>query len=87
MKSLLVSFVSKRIFVFVLNMRFWYVSSLVLFDGIVLKGVILVVIRFSELNKDVFDANWVFSVFEEFYEIVVKMFVKRRIYCLEMNFF
>ncbi|CAG7894757.1 unnamed protein product [Brassica rapa] len=86
-KPLLASSASKRTLVPALNMRLWYAPSLVLPDGTVLKGATLVAIRPSESNKDVSDANWVSSAFEEPYETAAKMLVKRRTYCLEMNSF
>ncbi|CAN6847651.1 unnamed protein product [Brassica oleracea] len=78
---------SKRTLVPALNMRLWYAPSLELPDGTVLKGATLVAIRPSESKKDVSDANWVSSAFEEPYETAAKMLVKRRTYCLEMNSF
>ncbi|CAH8358963.1 unnamed protein product [Eruca vesicaria subsp. sativa] len=88
-KPLSASSASKRTMVPALNMRLWYAPSLELPDGTVLKGATLVAIRPSEAKKDVLsDVSWVSSgAFEEPYEAAVKMLVKRKTYCLEMNSF
>ncbi|KAF8117210.1 hypothetical protein N665_0012s0212 [Sinapis alba] len=87
-KPLSASSASKRTLVPALNMRLWYAPSLELPDGTVLKGATLVAIRPSESKKDVSDVNWISSAaFEEPYESAVKMLVKRKTYCLEMNSF
>lgn len=86
-KPLSASSASKRTLVPALNMRLWYAPTLELPDGTVLKGATLVAIRPSESNKEVSDISWVSSAFQEPYETAVKMLVKRRTYCLEMNSF
>lgn len=89
-KPLLASAASKRTMVPALNMRLWYAPHLELPDGTVLKGASMVVIRPSEqLRKDVVgsDENLVASLFEEPYGTAVRMLMKRRTYCLEMNSF
>ncbi|KAF2305469.1 hypothetical protein GH714_005560 [Hevea brasiliensis] len=89
-KPLSASSASKRTLVPALNMRLWYAPHLELPDGIVLKGATLVAIRPSEQStskKEVCDAFWVSTAFEEPYGTAAKMLVKRRTYCLEMNSF
>ncbi|KAJ0240676.1 F-box protein [Hirschfeldia incana] len=88
-KPLAASSASKRTLVPALNMRLWYAPTLELPDGTVLKGATLVAIRPSESKKEVLsDVSWVSSAgFEEPYEAAVKMLVKRKTYCLEMNSF
>ncbi|XP_065878003.1 F-box protein At5g46170 [Euphorbia lathyris] len=89
-KPLSASSASKRTLVPALNMRLWYAPHLELPDGIVLKGATLVAIRPSEQStakKEVGDANWVSTAFEEPFGTAAKMLVKRRTYCLEMNSF
>ncbi|KAF2305460.1 hypothetical protein GH714_005504 [Hevea brasiliensis] len=84
------AFCIKRTLVPALNMRLWYAPHLELPDGIVLKGATLVAIRPSEQStskKEVCDAFWVSTAFEEPYGTAAKMLVKRRTYCLEMNSF
>lgn len=84
-KPLSASSASKRTLVPALNMSLWYAPYLELPDGVVLKGATLVAIRPCE--KEVSDASWVASAFEEPYGTAAKMLVKRRTYCLEMNSF
>lgn len=89
-KPLSASSASKRTLVPALNMRLWYAPHLELPDGTVLKGATLVAIRPSEQSttkKEVCDASWVSTAFEEPYGTAAKMLVKRRTYCLEMNSF
>ncbi|KAJ4901514.1 F-box protein [Raphanus sativus] len=87
-KPLSASSASKRTLVPALNMRLWYAPTLELPDGTVLKGATLVAIRPSESKKEVSDVSWVSSAaFEEPYEAAVKLLVKRKTYCLEMNSF
>ncbi|TYH48164.1 hypothetical protein ES332_D10G049100v1 [Gossypium tomentosum] len=89
-KPLSASSASKRTLVPALNMRLWYAPQLELPDGIVLKGATLVAIRPSEQSaskKEVSDASWLSTAFEEPYGTAAKMLVKRRTYCLEMNSF
>ncbi|XVF87138.1 hypothetical protein PTKIN_Ptkin18bG0095300 [Pterospermum kingtungense] len=89
-KPLSASSASKRTLVPALNMRLWYASHLELPNGVVLKGATLVAIRPSEqsaLKKEVSDASWLSTAFEEPYGTAAKMLVKRRTYCLEMNSF
>ncbi|KAK4361338.1 hypothetical protein RND71_020290 [Anisodus tanguticus] len=90
-KPLSASSASKRTLVPALNMRLWYAAHLELPDGTVLKGATLVAIRPSEQQpkKEVVgtDGNWVGAAFEEPYGTAVRMLVKRRTYCLEMNSF
>ncbi|XVF27297.1 hypothetical protein REPUB_Repub14bG0094700 [Reevesia pubescens] len=89
-KPLSASSASKRTLVPALNMRLWYAPHLELSDGVVLKGATLVAIRPSELSaskKEVSDASWLSTAFEEPYGSAAKMLVKRRTYCLEMNSF
>ncbi|CAN6909808.1 unnamed protein product [Brassica oleracea var. botrytis] len=87
-KPLSASSASKRTLVPALNMRLWYAPTLELPDGTVLKGATLVAIRPSESKKEASDVSWVSSAaFEEPYEAAVKMLVKRKTYCLEMNSF
>ncbi|KAF2316722.1 hypothetical protein GH714_042063 [Hevea brasiliensis] len=89
-KPLSASSASKRTLVPALNMRLWYAPYLELPDGLVLKGATLVAIRPSEQStakKEVCDASWVSTAFEEPYGTAAKMLVKRRTYCLEMNSF
>ncbi|CAN4105405.1 unnamed protein product [Withania somnifera] len=85
-KPLLASSSSKRTLVPALNMRLWYAPHLELPDGTVLKGATLVAIRPSEQPKKE-DGNWVSSAFVEPYRTAVRMLLKRRTYCLEMNSF
>ncbi|KAF3645923.1 F-box protein [Capsicum chacoense] len=85
-KPLSASSASKRTLVPALNMRLWYAPHLELPDGTVLKGATLVAIRPSEQPKKE-DGNWVASAFEEPYGTAVRMLLKRRTYCLEMNSF
>ncbi|KAJ9153160.1 hypothetical protein P3X46_026631 [Hevea brasiliensis] len=90
LKPLSASSASKRTLVPALNMRLWYAPYLELPDGLVLKGATLVAIRPSEQStakKEVCDASWVSTAFEEPYGTAAKMLVKRRTYCLEMNSF
>ncbi|CAA0823726.1 F-box protein [Striga hermonthica] len=89
-KPLSASSASKRTLVPALNMRLWYASHLELPNGLVLKGATLVAIRPSEQPKKELvgsEGNWVASVFEEPFGTAVRMLVKRRTYCLEMNSF
>ena len=89
-KPLSASSASKRTLVPALNMRLWYAPHLELPDGVVLKGATLVAIRPSEQSaskKEVSDASWLSTAFEEPYGTAAKMLVKRRTYCLEMNSF
>ncbi|XP_022715518.1 F-box protein At5g46170-like [Durio zibethinus] len=89
-KPLSASSASKRTLVPALNMRLWYAPHLELPHGVVLKGATLVAIRPSEqsaLKKEVSDASWLSTAFEEPYGTAAKMLVKRRTYCLEMNSF
>ncbi|XP_050232769.1 F-box protein At5g46170 [Mercurialis annua] len=89
-KPLSASSASKRTLVPALNMRLWYAPQLELPNGIVLKGATLVAIRPSEQSaskKEICDASWVSTAFEEPYGTAAKMLVKRRTYCLEMNSF
>ncbi|KAB2029308.1 hypothetical protein ERO13_D05G149900v2 [Gossypium hirsutum] len=89
-KPLSASSASKRTLVPALNMRLWYAPHLDLPDGVVLQGATLVAIRPSEQSaskKEVSDASWLSSAFEEPYGTAAKMLVKRRTYCLEMNSF
>ncbi|XP_019157224.1 PREDICTED: F-box protein At4g18380-like [Ipomoea nil] len=89
-KPLLASAASKRTMVPALNMRLWYAPHLELPDGTVLKGASMVVIRPSEQpRRDVVgsDENSVASLFEQPYGTAVRMLMKRRTYCLEMNSF
>ncbi|XWS19867.1 hypothetical protein CRYUN_Cryun31cG0053200 [Craigia yunnanensis] len=89
-KPLSASSASKRTLVPALNMRLWYATHLELPNGVVLKGATLVAIRPSEQSaskKEVSDASWLSTAFEEPYGTAAKMLVKRRTYCLEMNSF
>ncbi|MFS8027712.1 putative F-box-like domain superfamily protein [Helianthus anomalus] len=88
-KPLSASSASKRTLVPALNMKLWYAPYLELPDGRVLKGATLVAIRPSEQSgqKEGSDGSWVSSAFEEPYGTAVRMLVKRRTYCLEMNSF
>ncbi|KAE8715351.1 F-box protein [Hibiscus syriacus] len=89
-KPLLASSASKRTLVPALNMRLWYAPHLELPDEVVLKGATLVAIRPSEQSgqkKEISDASWLSTAFEEPYGTAAKMLVKRRTYCLEMNSF
>ncbi|KAL4278807.1 hypothetical protein GQ457_03G035290 [Hibiscus cannabinus] len=89
-KPLSASSASKRTLVPALNMRLWYAPHLELPDGVVLKGATLVAIRPSEQSaskKEISDASWLSTAFEEPYGTAAKMLVKRRTYCLEMNSF
>ncbi|KAE8720002.1 F-box protein [Hibiscus syriacus] len=89
-KPLSASSASKRTQVPALNMRLWYAPHLELPDGIVLNGATLVAIRPSEQSaskKEVSDASWLSTAFEEPYGTAAKMLVKRKTYCLEMNSF
>lgn len=89
-KPLLASAASKRTMVPALTLRLWYAPHLELPDGTVLKGASMVVIRPSEQPKnDVIgtDGNLIAALFEEPYGTAVRMLVKRRTYCLEMNSF
>ncbi|KAE8722947.1 F-box protein [Hibiscus syriacus] len=89
-KPLSASSASKRTLVPALNMRLWYAPQLKLPDGVVLKGATLVAIRPSEMSaskKEIPDASWLSTAFEEPYGTAAKMLVKRRTYCLEMNSF
>ncbi|GMI72967.1 hypothetical protein like AT5G46170 [Hibiscus trionum] len=89
-KPLSASSASKRTQVPALNMRLWYAPHLELPNGVVLKGATLVAIRPSELSaskKEVSDASWLSTAFEEPYGTAAKMLIKRRTYCLEMNSF
>ncbi|XP_072956293.1 F-box protein At5g46170-like [Typha angustifolia] len=87
---------SHRTLVPALSMRLWYAPHLELPGGVVLKGATLVAIRPSEErtgeggNGGVVgssDLCWVSDAFEEPYRTAVRMLVKRRTYCLEMNSF
>ncbi|GMI93577.1 hypothetical protein like AT5G46170 [Hibiscus trionum] len=89
-KPLSASSASKRTLVPALNMRLWYAPQLELPGGVVLKGATLVAIRPSEQpasKKEVSDASWLSTAFEEPYGTAAKMLLKRRTYCLEMNSF
>lgn len=89
-KPLSASSASKRTLVPALNMRLWYAPHLELPNGLVLKGATLVAIKPSEqsaVKKDIADGSWVSTSFEEPYGTAMKMLVKRRTYCLEMNSF
>ncbi|XP_038996552.1 F-box protein At5g46170-like [Hibiscus syriacus] len=89
-KPLSASSASKRTLVPALNMRLWYAPQLELPDGVVLKGATLVAIRPSEMSaskKEIPDASWLSTAFEEPNGTAAKMLVKRRTYCLEMNSF
>ncbi|KAK8516488.1 hypothetical protein V6N13_097773 [Hibiscus sabdariffa] len=89
-KPLSASSASKRTLVPALNMRLWYAPQLELPDGVVLKGATLVAIRPSEQSaskKEISDASWLSTAFEEPYGTATKILVKRRTYCLEMNSF
>ncbi|KAE8674216.1 F-box protein [Hibiscus syriacus] len=89
-KPLSASSASKRTQVPALNMRLWYAPHLELPDGVVLNGATLVAIRPSEQSsskKEVSDASWLSTAFEEPYGTAAKMLVKRKTYCLEMNSF
>ncbi|KAG4195914.1 hypothetical protein ERO13_A06G138800v2 [Gossypium hirsutum] len=89
-KPLSASSASKRTQVPALNMRLWYAPHLELPNGVVLKGATLVAIRPSEQSasrKEVSDASWLSTAFEEPYGTAAKMLIKRRTYCLEMNSF
>ncbi|KAE8696473.1 F-box protein [Hibiscus syriacus] len=89
-KPLSASSALKRTQVPALNMRLWYAPHLELPDGIVLNGATLVAIRPSEQSsskKEVSDASWLSTAFEEPYGTAAKMLVKRKTYCLEMNSF
>lgn len=88
-KPLSASSASKRTMVPALNMRLWYAPQLELPDGTVLKGATLVAIRPSEHGekKEVTDGLWIPTAFEEPFRTAVRMLVKRRTYCLEMNSF
>lgn len=89
-KPLSASAASKRTLVPALNMRLWYAPHLELPNGLVLKGATLVAIIPSEqsaVKKDIADGSWVSTSFEEPYGTAMKMLVKRRTYCLEMNSF
>ncbi|KAM0010202.1 putative F-box protein AUF1 [Helianthus debilis subsp. tardiflorus] len=88
-KPLSASSASKRTLVPALNMKLWYAPYSELPDGRVLKGATLVAIRLSKQSgqKQGSDGSWVSSAFEEPYGNVVRMMVKRRTYCLEMNSF
>ncbi|KAH1055854.1 hypothetical protein J1N35_033919 [Gossypium stocksii] len=89
-KPLSASSASKRTQVPALNMRLWYAPHLELPNGLVLKGATLVAIRPSEQSasrKEVSDASWLSTAFEEPYGTAAKMLIKRRTYCLEMNSF
>ena len=74
-----------------LSMRLWYAPHIELPNGVVLKGATLVAIRPSEQSamgkKEMSDLSWVSTAFEEPYGTAVRMLVKRRTYCLEMNSF
>lgn len=85
-KPLLVSSASKRTLVPALSMRLWYAPHLELPDGMVLKGATLVAIRPSE-KEEMADGSWISAAFEGPFAVAVKMLVKRRTYCLEMNSF
>ncbi|XP_028804560.1 F-box protein At5g46170-like [Neltuma alba] len=90
-KPLSASSASKRTLVPALSMRLWYAPYIELPDGVVLKGATLVAIRPSEPSpmgkKEMSDLSWVSTAFEEPYGTAVRMLVKRRTYCLEMNSF
>ncbi|KAK8495555.1 hypothetical protein V6N13_092975 [Hibiscus sabdariffa] len=89
-KPLSASSASKRTQVPALNMKLWYAPHLELPNGVVLKGATLVAIKPSEQSaskKEVSDASWLSTAFEEPYGTAAKMLIKRRTYCLEMNSF
>ncbi|XP_054776459.1 F-box protein At5g46170-like [Prosopis cineraria] len=90
-KPLSASSASKRTLVPALSMRLWYAPHTELPNGVVLKGATLVAIRPSEQSamgkKEMSDLSWVSTAFEEPYGTAVRMLVKRRTYCLEMNSF
>ncbi|MFS8016010.1 hypothetical protein Hanom_Chr15g01363371 [Helianthus anomalus] len=88
-KPLAASSASKRTMVPALNMRLWYAPCLELPDGTVLKGATLVCTWPSDqsVQREVSDGLWVSSAFEEPFGTALKMLVKRRTYCLEMNSF
>ncbi|KAE8669774.1 F-box protein [Hibiscus syriacus] len=89
-KPLSASPASKRTQVPALNMRLWYAPHLELPNGVVLEGATLVAIRPSEQSasiKEVSDASWLSTAFEEPYGTAANMLNKRRTYCLEMNSF
>ncbi|KAI9122676.1 hypothetical protein K1719_006516 [Acacia pycnantha] len=90
-KPLSASSASKRTLVPALSMRLWYAPHIELPNGVVLKGATLVAIRPSEQpvmgKKEISDLSWVSTAFEEPYGTAVRMLVKRRTYCLEMNSF
>nr|CAD1841532.1 unnamed protein product [Ananas comosus var. bracteatus] len=90
-----VSGTSHRTLMPALSMRLWYAQHLELPGGMALKGATLVAIRPSEertreggngpLGSS--DGCWVANAFEEPYRRAVRMLMKRRMYCLEMNSF
>ncbi|KAF5200352.1 F-box family protein [Thalictrum thalictroides] len=89
-KPLSASTASKRTLVPALNMRLWYSPQLELPNGMILKGATLVAIKPCEQalsKKEVSDGSWVSTAFEEPYNTAVKLLIKRRTYCLEMNSF
>lgn len=90
-KPLLASASANRTMVPALHMMLWYAPLLELPDGLVLRGATLVAIRPSEesvvVKKEASDLCWVTSAFAEPYGSAVKLLLKRRAYCLEMNSF
>lgn len=89
-KPLLASASANRTMVPALHMMLWYAPSLELPDGLVLRGATLVAIRPSEesvVAKEASDLCWATGAFGEPYGSAVKLLLKRRAYCLEMNSF
>ncbi|KAI4303703.1 hypothetical protein MLD38_039303 [Melastoma candidum] len=93
-KPLLASSASKRTMVPALCMRLWYAPILELSSGVVLKGATLVAIRPSGGEKKDMGLGWIEEAFDGegeegdgMYAEAVRMLVKRRTYCLEMNSF
>ncbi|KAI4303704.1 hypothetical protein MLD38_039303 [Melastoma candidum] len=77
-----------------LCMRLWYAPILELSSGVVLKGATLVAIRPSGGEKKDMGLGWIEEAFDGegeegdgMYAEAVRMLVKRRTYCLEMNSF
>jgi hypothetical protein len=72
-------------------MRLYYAPHVELPGGTLLKGATLVAIRPSEdaLREDAGPGAtcWISEAFEEPYQSVAKVLLKRRPYCLEMNSF
>ncbi|KAI4343085.1 hypothetical protein MLD38_027628 [Melastoma candidum] len=93
-KPLSASSASKRTMVPALSMRLWYAPILELSSGVVLKGATLVAIRPSGGEKKELGLGWIEEAFDGegeegdwMYAEAVRMLVKRRTYCLEMNSF